>query len=182
MSDAPTTLLEYASPAAARQPWGPVFFRASLRSLILFCFTAAAVTWLSLRHNPWRRVGTIPADYHLKPLFTHDNQLLTFDTLAGVHLYDPATGRIVRTVLPTIDTNIYRYFVLGGGQQILALPFVDRVALLYDVSSGRIVEARVKFVWLPTRPPLKSMPSPKRPCIVIRGQRRDGSNCTNHSA
>src|SRR5438132_920592 len=83
------------------------------------------------RHQPWRLVATIPADYHLTPLFTPDNQILAFHTQSGVRLYDPASGQLLRTVLPSINTGDYRYFVLKDGEQILALPWTDRTALLY---------------------------------------------------
>jgi hypothetical protein len=134
------TFLEYASPAATREPWGPLFFRPSRRSLLLLLLTAAAVTWLALRHDPWRVVALIPSDYHLAPLFTPDNQILAFDTRFGVKLYDPATGQLIRTVLSKIDTGTYRYFVVSGGRQILALPWTERTALLYDVQTGRVID------------------------------------------
>jgi hypothetical protein len=140
MSGAAPTLLEYASLAATRQPWGPWFFRPSRRSLILMLLIGVAVTWLAARHDPWRLVATIPANYYLTPLFTPDNEILAFHTQLGVHLYDPASGQLLRTVLPSINTGDYRYFVLKNGEQILALPWTDRVALLYDVSSGRLID------------------------------------------
>jgi WD40 repeat protein len=140
MSGAAPTLLEYASPAAAREPWGPLLFRPSRRSLVLLLLTAAAVTWLALRHDPWRHVASIPGDYQLTPLFTPDNQILAFDTRFGVNLCDPTTGHVIRTVLQQIDTGTYRYYVVAGSRQILALPWTERTARLYDVQTGRQVD------------------------------------------
>src|SRR5438046_6152125 len=115
MAVAPT-LLEYASPAATREPWGPILFRLSRRSVFLLALTAGAVTWLALRHEPWRMVGTIAADYRCSPLFTSDNRILAFDTREGVNLYDPATGRRIRNILQSIDAETYRYFVQKNGE------------------------------------------------------------------
>lgn len=133
------SLLEYATPLG-RDPWRPILFKPSRRSVLLALLTAASITWLALRHDPWRLFATIPSDYHLKPLFTADNRILAFDTRFGVNLYDPATGQKLRNVLPNLDTGTYRYFVLKNGEQILALPHIDRTALLYDVNSGRVID------------------------------------------
>jgi WD40 repeat protein len=170
MAVAPT-LLEYASPAATREPWGPILFRLSWRSVFLFVLAAAAVTWLALRHEPWRMVGTIAADYRCSPLFTSDNRILAFDTREGVNLYDPATGRRIRNVLPSIDTGTYRYFVQKNGEQILALPYTERTALLYDVASGRVVER------LPNPDRLGSLlvaVAPDGPRVISREQGHSG--------
>jgi hypothetical protein len=132
------TVLEYASSQTPREPWGPLFFRPSRRSLLLMLLCAAAAAWLSARHHPWRAVATIPSDYHVSTPFTADNQLLVFDTARGVNLFDPATGTPIRTVLAKLDAGAYRYFVLKNGEQILALPQNGRAGgMRYDTASGR---------------------------------------------
>jgi hypothetical protein len=149
--ESPPALLEYASAALSRDPWRPILFRPSRRTILLALLTAAAFTWLALRHHPWRRAAVIPADYVRHPLFTPDNRLLVLDTRHGARVYDPATGGVVRTVLPAIDAGTYRYFVMARGEQILALPHIDPLAVLYDVGSGRIVRR------LPNPDPVGSM-------------------------
>lgn len=140
--DAPAgaALLEYASPPAVRETWGPLVFRPSRRSWMLLVLLGVATVWLGLRHEPWRRVGTVPGDLAVGPAFTGDNLVLAFDSRAGANLFDPATGRRVRNVLPRVDPTTDRYYVLAGGRQILVLPYNDRTARVYDVGSGRVVE------------------------------------------
>jgi hypothetical protein len=108
-------------------------------SLVLLALTTLGALWLGLRHEPWRRVGVIE-DQSGGLLFTRDNRVLAFSPVHGANLYDPGTATIVRNVLPRVDLNTYRYFMLAGGERILALPYTERMALLYDTASGRVVE------------------------------------------
>ena len=133
------TLLEYASPREGQSdPWRPLFFKPSLRSRVFVLLFAAAITWLALRHDPWRMTATIPADYSAGNPFTADNRLLALDTHRGVNLYDPATGRLLRNVFPSLDTANFRYTVVNHGTQIIGLPLLPtgRITLL-DVATGR---------------------------------------------
>lgn len=140
-NEAPTAaaLLDYAGAPPGCEAWGPVLFRPSRRSVVLLVLLGVAAGWLGVRHDPWRRVGTIPGDMAVGPPFTRDGLILTFDSRAGVNLYDPATARLVRNVLPAIDPNACRYHVMNGGERILALPYTERIASVYDVQSGRVV-------------------------------------------
>jgi hypothetical protein len=133
-------LLEYASPPPVRGPWGPLLFKPSRRSLVLLALLILAAGWLALRHDPWRRVGTLPGDLVAPPTFTRDGLILTLGAESGANLYDPGTARRVRTVLPRIDADTRGYFVLDRGERILALSFTGRIADVYDVRSGRLVE------------------------------------------
>jgi hypothetical protein len=141
-NDAPAAaLLDYAAPLAGREPWGPVVFGPSRRSLVLLVLLGLAATWFGVRHEPWRCVGTIPGDLAVgSSPFTRDGLILTFDSGAGANLFDPATGRLVRNVLPRIDPTVFRYFVLGGGERILELPYTDRIAVVYDGRDGHAIE------------------------------------------
>jgi hypothetical protein len=139
MSEPALTLLEYASAPLSRERWGPVVFRFSRVSLLLLALTALGAVWLGLRHEPWRQVGVI-GDQGGGLAFTRDNRILAFGPSHGANLYDPATATVVRNVLPSVDLNTYRYFALAGGARILALPYTQRMALLYDTGSGRVVE------------------------------------------
>jgi hypothetical protein len=153
------TLLEYASPRDGyNEPWRPLFFKFSRPSVALLLILAAAVTWLALRHDPWRLTATIPCDLNAGNPFTADNQLLVLDTQRGVNLYDPTTGRHIRQVLPTLDSANFRYTIInGGGSQIIGLPLLPtgRVTLL-DVATGRTVvsmeapRTAAVTLWLPS--------------------------------
>src|SRR5262245_57954682 len=128
MSTAPA-LLEYASPRT-RQPWRPILFRLSRRTIVMMLLTAAAIGWLALRHDPGRKVATIPVDYKddpsdsqvLNATFTPEGHVLLFDTKLGVNRYDPATGKLIHKVLPNLDVGRYVYYGIGAGKYVLAIP------------------------------------------------------------
>jgi hypothetical protein len=106
-----------------------VLFGPSWVTLILFLLSCATFAWLALRHQPWHIAAILPCDYVDSPhrrfeiyaTFTPDG-LLLFDSTHGACLYDPATGSLLRTILPTIDRERYHYYAFTGSRHILAFP------------------------------------------------------------
>jgi hypothetical protein len=135
----PSTL-EYASPRDRRR-WGPVVFWTSGSALVLLALTVAGAAWLGLRHHPWRPVGEVLAPQLLRNSFTRspftrDGLLITVDAQHGIDLRDPVTGRLVRNIVPNIDTTAYHYFTVKGGEEVLALPNRGATGMFFGVRSG----------------------------------------------
>src|SRR5436190_20939870 len=93
------TQLEYASAATAREPWGPLLFRPSRRSVLLLLLAGLTAWWLAARHHPWTLAAWVP--------YAQDDQRYRVDEFTfldgaglvtrhgAVRLWDPSNGRIV---------------------------------------------------------------------------------------
>jgi hypothetical protein len=158
--------LPYAS-ARERVAWGPFLFRPSRAALALLALAVLGAVWLGLRHHPWRLVARVPGSYDVDRPFTGDGLLITLDNEGGANLWDPASGRRVRHVLPKIDVGTNQYFVVKGGDEILALPRHERVATFFDGKSGRVLR-RVPNPTLPAVAPPVVYPDGTR---LITGRR-----------
>jgi hypothetical protein len=136
---APQSLeLQYAS-ARERLPWGPLLFGPSLAACVLIVLTIVGATWLALRHHPWRLVARVPGSYDIESPFATDGLLITLDIDTGANLWNPATGELVRNVIPKLDAGVDQYVVVNGGEEVLALPHHDRVATFFDARTGRVL-------------------------------------------
>src|SRR3954467_9497790 len=98
-------VLEYST----RDPeirWGPIFFKPSWRTVLLFLLTATATTWLALRHEPWRRISTFPIGRGNITLSAGGN-LLNYTT-EKANLYHAATGQLIKSVSPYPTSGKHR--------------------------------------------------------------------------
>lgn len=140
-------IIDYASAAQARAPWGPIFFKPSRLTLALAVAVALTSFWLARRHTPWVTVGTIKLPLRvpkettdrLEFTFTRDNLLLILDD--SVRLFDPAKGQIVREFVLPAGRGNNGILPLNGGTEILWLQDIGvrSVGLVYDVQTGREV-------------------------------------------
>src|SRR2546423_8505506 len=93
--------LQYAHHREVR-PWGPIFFRPSLRSCLLLVLLIGSAIWLRLRHDPWRLINRIavPSEStrscfeptYPQMWFTSRGQLLVRSRIKYVRIYDTFTG------------------------------------------------------------------------------------------
>jgi hypothetical protein len=130
------TQIDYASAGVLREPWGPVGFKWSVRSMILVALVLAAGVWLRLRHLPYTAVTVLPvAPFFMG--FHDDGHLVTADPQAGVRVWDVWTGKVVEN--PVLGTGVY-----GDPRVYWANPryFWDEKALLVVKKGGSIQQVR----------------------------------------
>jgi hypothetical protein len=99
------TQIDYASAGVGGEPWGPIGFRWSARSIALIAVVLVAGVWLRVRHSPYTAVTVLP----VAPFFMafHDNaRLVTADTPAGVRVWDVRTSRLLEN--PIRGAGVYR--------------------------------------------------------------------------
>src|SRR5438128_312036 len=127
--------LDYASNQTARPPWGPILFKPSARSLILILLTAATITWIAKRHDPWQYVGPIklPPAVITRPSvhFTPEGQLLTCGQTAAT--YNPDTGQRIRTIGQSIGAP-YTFEIKSAREVVQISAFND--GIVYDTRTG----------------------------------------------
>jgi hypothetical protein len=136
MADVTLAVLSYASAPTGRARWGPVWFWPSRRSLILALLAVGAFAWLALRHEPWTHVRSFDADEANRPGFTADGLFLTFEGARGANLWEPATGRHVRTVVPRLAAGRETPYATESGRGVLVIPQNGMPAAYYDARPG----------------------------------------------
>lgn len=142
------TRIDYASAGVLREPWGPVGFRWSARSVALIVIVLVAGIWLRLRHLPYTAATVLPvAPFFMG--FHDDGHLVTADPQAGVRVWDVRTGRVVEN--PVLGTGEY-----GNPRAYWANPryFWDEKALLVLSKTGAVQQVR-----LGREPMLRKLPS-----------------------
>jgi len=133
---APSTL-EYAS-AQGNESWGPVLFWPSWGAVLLLVVAGAGAVWLKLRHEPWVEVARVPSTHEVHHPFTSDGLFVTLHDQHGANVWDPATGKRVRNLLPKLDPDT-QYFVVKGGEEILAIAEESPEATFYDGRTGGVL-------------------------------------------
>ena len=134
-------LLEYA-PASERSPLGGLFFRPSIPSLVFLLLVSLPILWLVERHTPWTRRSTIASvmPYDHGQCFTRDNHLITWNAADGLFAIDLATGKVDRTILPTIDPRNFIIYPLNGGRRVAAITIGATTRPVYDTATGHEVD------------------------------------------
>jgi len=189
---APANPLEYANRETLPPRWGPIFFRPSRVTLVLTLLTAAAATWLALRHDPWRRLATF-ATAKETVTFTRDGLVLVSpgtpdvqplgntpwphpdSTPARAEFFDPATGRLVRRTPLDFDPSHAQRMVLAGGEQFLWWPLDNSKGTLVDLRSGARRELS-----LPGSPRTFTGPAVQSPRVITSSNASASGLCEIH--
>jgi hypothetical protein len=153
--------LDYANARVDREPWGPILFRPSRRSVTLPSIAALAATWLAFRHAPWQLASELDRPAFAR--FSPGGRLVAAgatDT-RQLRLYDAANGRALHPLAPS-GPDRCRGFV-DHERRFLDLTAVR--ARLLDVDTGRLLTE------LPNPPAVRYRPlaiDPRSPRVITR--------------